>query len=633
MAEPHLFDPLLLAVVASSLDGVIMIDIDGKVLEFNPAAEDMFGYRRADVLGKPIGDLIVPPHLRGAHEAGMTRYLSEGTPHVVGKRIEIDAMRANGSLFPVELAITEIVAGGRRLFSASLRDLSEQRAAEAALAQSNARLTAFLDYAPAAMYLKSKGGTYLVANEFMAAALGKPVNEIVGRHVEQILGPAALSQVAESDRRILETGAPYVSEERFDLPNGHRDTMAVRFPVRDSDGEITHLGGVFIDISERRKAEAEIERHREALHQAEKLTALGSLLAGVSHELNNPLSAVVGQSLMLEEDCAGTPHAARVAKIRTAAERCARIVQTFLAMARQKKPERNPVRLETIAMAAADLADYGIRTAGITLTTDYAADLPTITADKDQLHQVVVNLLINAQQAMQDQSEPREIRLRTAWGDTPGTVRFEISDSGPGVPADVRSRIFDPFFTTKAHAMGTGLGLSFSRGIVEAHGGSLRLTDLPGPGATFVIELPVNGEAAGDGDVAAATTGPSGGRALVVDDEPEVGETLGEMLTRQGFRVDVVTAAAEAQDLLAQGDYDVILSDLRMPGMDGPALYRWLCEQRPALAQRVGFVTGDTLGDAAATFLAKAGRPYLEKPFTPAGVRALLAALSEPQSV
>ncbi|ESQ87785.1 hypothetical protein ABAC460_18130 [Asticcacaulis sp. AC460] len=727
-------DALLSAVIASSLDGIVMIDTAGKVIEFNPAAEAMFGYSRAQAMGQTIGDLIVPPQWRAAHEAGMARYLREGDPHVIGKRIQIEAMRADGSLFPVELAIAEINADGKRLFSASLRDLSEQRAAQAALAQSNARLTAFLDYAPAAMYLKDVDGTYQVANQFMARALGRPIDQILGFPVSEILQPSAFDQVRRSDEQILTTGAPYVSEERFEVPGGYRDTMAVRFPVRDSEGVITHLGGVLIDITERRQAEgmlralseqhpvalvilkhdhqavmanpafhdlvgehvpdwldhitdradllakmaalpstdgfetrlvrdgsplwvsvswrrwelngetvniiavididarktaeAQVARQRDALYQAEKLTALGSLLAGVSHELNNPLSAVIGQSLMLEEDCEGTPHAARVLKIRTAAERCGRIVQTFLAMARQKPPERRTATLEKIVAAAVDLADYGIRTASIKLTTDYAPDLPAIVADSDQIHQVIVNLLINAQQAMQSQEAAREIHIRTGRGATPNTVVVEIIDTGPGIAADVRNRIFDPFFTTKAMGMGTGLGLSFSRGIVEAHGGSLRLADTPGGGATFVLELPID-----FGPVTAEQPAPTAavtanGRALVIDDETEVGETLGEFLSRQGFTVDVAHSAAEARAFIAERDYRVILSDLRMPVMDGPAFYRWLLQARPELAQRIGFVTGDTLGDAAASFLGEAGRPYLEKPFTPAGVRAIVAELT-----
>jgi PAS domain S-box-containing protein len=727
-------EPLLAAVLASSLDGVIMIDIEGRVVGFNPAAEHMFGYSRAETLGRPIGDLIVPEHLRQAHESGMARYLRDGDPHVVGKRIQIEAMRKDGRLFPIELAITEIDAGGNRLFSASLRDLSERKAAEMALAESNARLTAFLEYAPTAMYLKDIEGNYLVANTFMARALSRSLDQIIGHNVRDILAPSAFDQVRLSDTRILETGKSYVSEERFEVPGGYRDTMAVRFPVRNTDGRITHLGGVLIDITEKRQAEemlralseqhpvalvmlrrsdhqvmlanpafykltgddgsgwlerisgraellermavspeqdgfetqlstgdrqawvsvswretelagekalvitlididarkaaeAEIERHREALHQAEKLTALGSLLAGVSHELNNPLSAVVGQSLMLEEDCEGTPHAARVAKIRTAAERCARIVQTFLAMARQKTPERRPLDLRAVVSAAVDLADYGMRTAGITVTIDHAPNLPAITGDSDQLHQVIVNLLINAQQAMQDQDGPRDIAITTRA--EAGRVRLAIADTGPGVPAEVRNRIFEPFFTTKANAMGTGLGLSFSRGIIQAHGGTLGLLPETDGGATFFIELPIDALPASIRVAEPEAKPESDGRALVVDDEPSVGETLGEILMRQGFSVDVAASVAEAQALLAERDYRLILSDLRMPGLDGPALYRWLRDARPALAQRIGFVTGDTLGDSAAAFLTSANRPYLEKPFTPSEVRAIVAELTK----
>ena len=490
------------AIIASALDCVIAIDEAGEVVEFNPAAEQTFGYRRADVLGRKIGDLIVPPHLRQRHANGFARYLTNGDSHIIGKRIEIEGARANGDVFPVELTITEVRLPERRLFTAHLRDLTAARAAE-----------------------------------------------------------------------------------------------------------------------------AEIQRQREALHQTEKMAAFGSLLAGVAHELNNPLSIVIGNALMLAE-AAGQDAPAlaeRAQRVQAAAERCGRIVRSFLAMARQRETQRRTVTLHEIIDSTLQLLAYGLRTSGIVVEQDIADDLPHLFCDPDQMQQVLMNLLVNARQALEEQPQPRLVRI-DARGKT-GAIEVCVSDSGPGIAPDIRSRIFDPFFTTKPVGGGTGIGLGVSRGIVEAHGGTLTLA--PGEGARFVIRLPINTVEATPVASAPDATVPSDGKSvLIIDDEPEVARLLSEMLTAQGFRCDVVGSGAAAQALLERRDYDAILCDVRMPDIDGPALFAWLGEHRPHLCTRVAFVTGDTLGPAADGFLTRAGRPILEKPFVPAELRRLMAELT-----
>ena len=378
--------------------------------------------------------------------------------------------------------------------------------------------------------------------------------------------------------------------------------------------------------AERKEAEVALQRSRDALYQSEKLSALGSLLAGVSHELNNPLSIVVAQAVMMERQSAGTELAERAQKIRKAADRCARIVQTFLAMARQKKPERTAVDLNAVADAAIELAGYGLRADGIGITRAFTHDLPRISADSDQLHQIVTNLIVNAQQAMASKNNLRWLEVRTALGPEPRTVILEVADSGPGIPPEARRRVFEPFYTTKAQGEGTGVGLSFSQGLAEAHGG--RLTLVPSErGACFRLTLPME-----ERDLllrvepVAARPGPTGTRrALIVDDEEEIALSLADFLSLEDFSCDVVVGGAAAQARLAEGGaYDLIVSDLRMPDVDGPALFAWIADRRPELAPRVAFTTGDTLGAAAARFLADAGRPVLEKPFMPDSVRRFL---------
>jgi PAS domain S-box-containing protein len=420
-------------------------------------------------------------------------------------------------------------------------------------------------------------------------------------------------------------------EHRVVWPNGDiRWVQSIGKAIRGPDGVVHTLSGIHLDVTERKRAEVELSRSREALHQSEKLAALGSLLAGVSHELNNPLAAIVGQAEMLEEDSRGTVFEARAKKISAAADRCARIVQTFLAMARRREPQRAPVAPNDLITDALQLAEYQLRTSGISASVECDANVPHIMGDRDQLHQVLVNLIINAQQALEAGEMPqKKLVIRTSVI-AEGRVAIDICDNGPGIAPDLTGRIFEPFFTTKPQGTGTGVGLSFSHGIVEAHGGRLHL--LPSAhGATFRIELPatepVEAEAiAPDLGKSPTLDGPAR-RALVVDDEPDIAETIRELLQREGFEVTVASDGAAALMALDRVDFDVVLSDLRMPGVSGPEMYERVREIRPHLLSRIAFVTGDTLGASMDHFLKESGRPVLEKPFTRAGVRCLVSAL------
>ena len=373
------------------------------------------------------------------------------------------------------------------------------------------------------------------------------------------------------------------------------------------------------ELEERERAEREIARQREALHQSEKLNALGSLLAGVAHELNNPLSVVVGRSIMLEGEVADREIRGKIAKIRHAAERGARIVKTFLAIARQQPPERKPVALNEVLEAAVDLVGYGLRTADIATVLDLAPDLPELSADADQLTQVFTNLIVNAQQALLGAAPPRRLEIATRLEPAARVARITFTDNGPGVPEALRSRIFEPFYTSKPVGVGTGVGLSFSYGVVAAHGGHIALESPRSGGARFVVTLPLA--------PAAPEPAPPPPRPeieprtiLVVDDEPDIAEMLGELLASAGHRIDVAASGNEALRRLARRPYDAILSDLKMPDLDGPGLYRRLRETHPHLLERVAFISGDTLGMGASEFLAQTGRPLLEKPFVPAEV-------------
>lgn len=502
--------------------------------------------------------------------------------------------------------------------------------------------SAMVDHAPVAII--TTGGN---AGEGRIADFNPAAERMFGVAREQALGrelaEVVLPESARSDRRRLGYG-------QTDVPTTGRHASGREFPMRLISFRVQIDGQPFdtafiTDLSAERQASAQIERQREALRQSEKLSAMGTLLAGVAHELNNPLAIVMGRASLLEEKVASAGADPRLEddarRIREAAERCGRIVRTFLNMARQKPPERHAVALNDIVQAAADMLGYTMRSHGIDVKLQLAGGMPVVQADADQLGQVVLNLMVNAQQAMAAVAGfegPRVLTVSTGVeASRPGQPQREprvwlrVADSGPGVPAAVRERLFEPFFTTKAAGFGTGLGLSVSRSIVREHGGELILETREEPGASFRLSLPISGEAA---PVSAplpldTTSGDLQARVLVVDDEAEIADLMRQVLEGAGYDVATAESGAVALELLEEARFDAIVSDVRMPDIDGAALWRAVREQHPALARRMLFVTGDTLSAEARQVLELSGCTSLDKPFANADLLAALRAVIE----
>jgi PAS domain S-box-containing protein len=506
------------------------------------------------------------------------------------------------------------------------RDIDERARVQRALEDSEARLHQILDNTTAVIFVKDKEGRFVFVNRQFTQLFHVSQLGVVGKTDREILPEKVADTFRANDRLVLQRNEAVEFEETVPQDDGPHTYISIKFPLRDAKGVAYAVCGISTDITERKRSD-------ESLYQREKLAALGSLLAGVAHELNNPLSVVVARSIMLEEESYPAAQAA-ASKIRVAAERCARIVRTFLAMARQQQPSRGPVKINEVVSAALDMTAYTVRTSSIEVAPDLAGDIPPILADADQLHQVLLNLIINAQQVLQDRAGPRRLRVSTRFDPAGQTIRITVADNGPGIPPHLRARVFEPFFTTKPTGAGTGVGLAVSHGIVEAHGGTLTLDCPEMGGAVFTIVLPVSNV-----DVAAAVAKPpreaSGSplRILIVDDEPEIRETLAEILS--GAQHNVITAGSgrEALERMASERYDVIVSDIRMPDLDGRALYREIERRWPEQARRVVFVTGDTLASGLRESATEYGRPVIEKPFVPGEVRRLvaeMAASSEP---
>lgn len=465
------------------------------------------------------------------------------------------------------------------------------------------------------------------------------MHQILGYSAEERLGNTGFDLVHPNDLAALH------EQIRLALDTPGVSTRPFRYRMRCRDGQFKTLEATWTnlldkpairgiisnvrDVTEIVRAEVEIAQQREALYQAEKLSAMGSLLAGVAHELNNPLSVVVGRATILQEE-ASDPETQRVAqKIRIAAERCARIVKSFLAMARRQRPNFAPVHLAEVLDGALEMVEYNLRTQDIRIERRYADELPVVQADADQLHQVFVNMFVNAQHAMAESAGERHLRVdvrRNAGGDS---VLVEVRDTGTGMTPEVLARAFDPYFTTKPLGKGTGVGLSVSLGIVRAHGGDITARNLPEGGTCITVTLPV-GTLTDTGAVSPrreAEPQPAR-RVLVVDDELEVAATLVEILRYAGHSVDFAPGGRAALELLREARHDIVITDIRMPEFDGRQLYAEITRQWPALASRVIFMTGDNLSTAVAEFLAQSGRAIIEKPFVPVDVRRVVRAVA-----
>lgn len=519
-------------------------------------------------------------------------------------------------IFDADGNLVEIQAVGR--------DITEKKLAEEALSHSEARLAAFLEYVPVAIMIMDRKRRIVMANPQAQRMFGLDMPHLVGKRLTDLVPEGEAMLMEHSVGQVIASGQAELKEEHHPSLDPFRDSLAIRFPLHDASGAVEGIGVCAVDLTPQKQAEAEVRRQQEALYQSEKLAALGSLLAGVAHELNNPLSIVVGYAGMLHElaDDEGTRR--RAGEIHHAAERCARIVRTFLSMARSKPVEKTSVSIDRIISDVLELAAYGLRSNGIEVTHTPCPVPLLVHADADQLHQVFMNLVINAQQAMMGVEGSRRLGIRS--GCNGSEIVIEIADTGHGISDSVRQRAFEPFFTTKPQGVGTGIGLSVCLSIVKAHGGTISLDPAGGGGTICRVNLPVTEAteivetADGNGHVLALM-----GHVLVVDDEPGIAQFLKEALEADGVSVTAVTDGQAAQDILMERPFDAVITDLRMPGIGGERLLSFIAATRPELVGRVIVMTGDALGAES--------RPghdvltVLEKPIDLPALRAALAPL------
>ncbi len=393
--------------------------------------------------------------------------------------------------------------------------------------------------------------------------------------------------------------------------------VTARAEASDANGTL-HIEALVRDVSERKKLDDQSRDLYAQLLQAEKMAALGQTISGVAHELNNPLATILSWSERLAQKPLDDATRRGVEAILTEAERAARIVRQLLTFARKRQTTRAMVDLNEVVHETLALRAYEQRVNNITVIEALAAGLPQVFVDGHQLQQVLLNLVINAEQAMLAAHGRGTLIVRTWHDGANDTVFLELNDDGPGIAEEVQQKIFDPFFTTKEVGKGTGLGLTVAYAIVQEHGGRIRIESTPGGGASFFVELPVSGlpaEAPKPARVPVPMDAVKGSRVLVVEDETALAAAVVEALSDAGL---VVEHAGDGEAALARvrsGSFDLIVCDLKMPKVDGPTFYRAIAAGGSPLARRVIFVTGDVAGTEAERFLEESGCRWLAKPF------------------
>jgi PAS domain S-box-containing protein len=437
---------------------------------------------------------------------------------------------------------------------------------------------------------------------------GYASHELVGRHVNLLGRNVARSeQITDEFTRAALRGEPWTKIVMATHAGGRN------FPIYISSspyfGESDEVEGV---VTIGRDLSHEVETQQRLLQSA-KLASIGELVAGVAHELNNPLTVIKSTAHLLQDSLVGEERE-DADMIVHSADRAVRIVRSLLHFARQTRPDKEETDLNEVVERVLRLRRDALTAAHIDVVRHLAPELPATLADASQIEQVVLNLVANAQLAMAEQGHG-VLTVETAW--VPGMLRLTVADTGVGIAPDDLPRVFDPFFTTRRLGEGTGLGLALSHGIVGEHGGAIWARSEPGAGATFVVELPLVEPGPGaDGATMSATEARPGCRVLIVDDEDGVRRSTGAFLARCGYVVEEAASGEDALRKIEAGEFDAIMLDLRMPGMSGEEVFQQVASRWPALAERVIFATGDLVSGATRDFLTTTPNATVEKPYS-----------------
>jgi PAS domain S-box-containing protein len=588
----------------SVTDGIVVTTLDGTVLKVNERAAQMLGYASDDeLLGKSCLDCVAPND-REKMANNMQKVIKEG----LIKRQEYTLRKADGTEFPAELS-TNIIkdASGNAIGLITIaRDITERK-------QMEQLFKTVTNSSQVGIYIIQDGKFQMANPQFQ---------KLTGYTEEELLDMDSLALVLDEDKDTVREKAikmlkgELLSPYQFRVINKARETRWVMETVTSIPyrGRRAILGN-YMDITERKQAEEREDQLQQELNLASRLASIGQLAAGVAHEINNPLTGVIGFShLMLSRDIPDDMKQ-DLQVIHSEAQRVAKIVENLLVFAHQRKTGREYVSINDILTRVLELRAYEMKVNNIEAENQLDPELPLTMVDAGQLQQVFLNIILNAEYFMTKAHHKGKLLVKTEKIN--GNIRASFTDDGTGISKENLDKIFNPFFTTKEVGKGTGLGLSICHGIITQHKGRIYAQSQLSKGATFVIELPIVAEPAQAGKAKVTKTEPKksrGAKILVVDDEEAILAFLSRLLSEWGHSVETINNADTALEKLNTERYSLVLLDIKLPGMSGIELYQRIEDIAPALARRVMFITGDIMEGTTRAFLEKTGAPYITKP-------------------
>jgi two-component system sensor kinase FixL len=473
----ELAGPLATVIIESAVDAIVVIDARGRIEVFNPAAERLFGYREAEVLGSNVSILMPSPY-REAHDGYLARYLEEGDARIIGIGREVQGLKRDGTVFPLHLSVGEMLVEGQRKFTGILHDLSARVELETRFRSSEARWRAIVQSAVDAIIVIDSRGRIEAFNPAAERLFGYAEREAIGQNVSLLMSPPYRDEHDGYLDRYQRDGDARVIGIGREIPGRHRDGTII--PLHLSVGEMLVDGerkftGMLHDLSVRKRIEQQ-------LSEQASLAKIGEMAAVLAHEIRNPLAGIRGaMQVMAARHEPASKEAMVTREIIARVDTLSELMQDLLLYARPPKPRPGPVDLERLLRSIVDFLGRDPEVHGVRITLEGTA--PLVRADAELLKIVFQNLLINAAHAMKGQGH---VTVSITLDDASQQIR--IADSGPGIPAEVRERLFQPFVTTKAR--GTGLGLSTAKRLVEAHAGTISVECPPAGGTVVTVVLP-----------------------------------------------------------------------------------------------------------------------------------------------
>jgi len=600
----------------SSTIGIRIMGDDNSTAYANQALLDMFGYENIEELKvSPPQEHYTPESHAGFVERHEKYLRGESLP----EQVDFDIIRKDGAIRHLQVSSKNVSWDGKQQFQLLYNDITARKQSEDELIASGLRYRRLFESAQDGILIVNPiTGSISDVNPYLIDLLGYSFEEFIGKKLWEIGTFKDIIANKEKFQELLEK--KYVHYEDLPLKTADGREIWVEFVSNVYEVDQQQVIQCNIrNITERKKAEIEKLQLEEKAQINSRLAAVGEMAAGIAHEINNPLTAVIGFSqLLLEKQNIPEDIKEDVRIIADGSKRVADIVKRLLTFARQTKPIKTLANLNELIDNTLKLREYVLKTANIEVVTRFDPELPWSVVDPGQMQQVFLNLIVNAEQEMKKAHGKGTLTITTEKKEN--NIRISFQDDGPGITKENMGRLFEPFFTTKDVGEGTGLGLSLSRSIVLEHGGIMSVKSEFGHGATFIIELPIVEsppvEITTSNQIKVQPLLERSGRILVVDDEPGVRALLEKVLIPVGYKVDTITDAGTAIDKLdTSARYDVILLDIRMPGMSGIELYSRIVEKTPTMGNRIIIVTGDVAGSDVKDFLTKNNLPYLTKPF------------------